>query len=406
MQHVDSANVLVIVLISSHRVSATVAWMDGEQGEKVVAHKPIDCNWHTLSERGKRQTVADVVKLACESAGVEAYSAYIAMSDGSISSMLAVGYADLGQEMELTASDRDQALLRARHQAIGDDRELVHALPVRWTVRNRQGEREVADPVGVRAVRLTGHVLLVTARKGYRDELTGLLESCGLAIDGVIAPPVALYHGIAGKLKNRGSTLVIDCGARHTSLLVHRRGVLYFLKTYEFGGDTLTRRLSEELHVPADFAEDLKREIDVSFQTNGGDEASGQTYLWREVQERHRLIAPAARLSAQALREFFSARAQELREQELLGQQGQIHLVGRASALGGLSLFLKEIFDLPVVLGTGSRDRDPSAELVDLLISGVVRAAADQRRRELAGQSTGLRGAASGLWAWLTKRLE
>jgi len=403
---INPANLLVIVLISSRRVSATVAWLHPEQGEKVVAHRPIDCVWQTLTDRGKRQTVADAVKLACESAGVEAYSAYIAMSDPSIRSHLSIGYADLGQEMPLTTADRDQALIRARHYAIGEDSELLHAIPVHWTVRNRQGEREVTDPVGARGSRLTGQVLLVTARKGYRDELTGLLDNCGLTLDGVIVPPVALYHGIASKLPKRGSSLVIDCGARHTTFLVHRKGNLAYLQTYEFGGDHLSRRLAEELGISLDYADDLKHEVDVSVQAGDGGDLEGQQYLWREVQERHRLIAPASRLIAQMLREFFSLRAQELREQELLGQQGQINLVGRASSLGGLTLFLREIFDLPVVLGTGQRDRDPSAELVDLMISGVVRTAADERRSELAGRSSGLRHAASGVWGWLVKSLE
>lgn len=401
---VDSANVLVIVSIASRRVSATVAWIHPEQGEKVVAHKPIDCVWHSLTERGKRQTVADVVKLACESAGVEAFSAYISMSDPSINSTLAIGYADLGQEMPLTQAECDQAMVRARHQTIGEDKELLHSLPIFWTVRSRQGEREVADPVGVKGSLLTGHVLLVTARKGYVGELTSLLEGAGLSADGVIAPPVALYHGIAGKLPKRGSALVIDCGARHTSLMIHRKGQLTHVQTYAFGGDTITKRLSEDLHVSMDYAEDLKREVDINIQSAGGD-ADGQIYLWRDVQERHRLLAPTARLCAALVREFFTQRAAELREHELLGQGGQVHLVGRGATLGGLSLFLKDIFDMPVVLGTGQRDRDPSAELLDLLISGIVRTAADNRRNSLAGNASGLRNVASGLWDWLTKRM-
>ena len=83
-----------------------------------------------------------------------------------------------------------------------------------------------------------------------------------------------------------------------------------------------------------------------------------------------------------------------------------MHLVGRASALGGLGVLLKEEFSLPVVLGTGQRDRDPSAELADLSASGLVCVAADQRRRHLAGYNTGLRKTASGVWSWLGKKLE
>ncbi|HYE04340.1 MAG TPA: cell division FtsA domain-containing protein [Planctomycetota bacterium] len=403
---IDASNLLVIVLISSRRVSATIAWLHPDQGEKVVAHKAIDCHWQSLTDRGRNQVVADAVQLASDSAGVQALSAYIAMADHSLASTVAIGIADLGQDMPLTQSDRDQALLRARHQAIGDDRELVHALPVLWTVRSRQGEREVPDPIGERGSRLTVHALLITARKGYRDELARLLDGCGLHLDGVIAPPLALWHGISGKLAKRGNALVVDVGARHTSIIVHRRGRLWFLQSYPFGGDTLTARLADELKIPPDHAEDLKFELDIGAQGSGAGDLEGQQYLWRDVQERHRLMGPAARVCATALREFFAARVKELRAQELIAQSGQVHLVGRGAALGGMASFLREIFDLPVVLGTGARDREPSAELVDLLISGVVRAAADERRGELAERGSGMRHAVGNAWGWLVRSLE
>lgn len=399
---ISSEHLLVIILISGRRVSATIAWLHPDQGEKVVAHKNIECDWHALSERGKRQTVADVVQLASDSAGVEPYSAYIAMSDPSIGSQLVTGFADLGEEMLLTLSEKEQALVRARHHALPEDRELLHALPVRWEVRSRKGEREVTDPVGERGSRLTGHVLLITARKGYRDELAGLLDSCTLELDGVIAPPLALWYGISGKLKKGGSTVIVDCGARHTALLVHRKGRLLHLQTWPFGGDQLSERLAADLRIPIDQADELKHQIDLSTQSGGDSE--GQLYLWREVQERNRLIAPATRLVGGELRTFFSQRARELRDAELIGQVGQVHLVGRASALSGLPLLVKESFGLPVLLGTGSRDRDPSAELVDLVISGVVRCAADERRIQL--KRSPLTGRISRAWHWLTRPLD
>ncbi|MBA3686003.1 MAG: pilus assembly protein PilM [Planctomycetes bacterium] len=401
--HVDSENLLVIVLISSRRVSATVAWLGPDGSEKVVAHKQIDCMWHALSERSRRQAVADVIAIASESAGVEAFSAYIAMSDASIDSLITMGWADLGQEMQLTQSEREQALVRARSHPLGEERELLHAIPVHWSVRSRGGEREVDDPVGAHGSRVTGHVLLVTARAGYRQELSGLLDHSALALDGVIAPPVALWHGICGRLKQRGSTVVIDCGARHTTILVHRKGHLTHLRTHGFGGEALTQRIAQELNIPRDAAEELKKELDIAMQPGAASEADGQLYLWRDVQERHRLVAPAARICGTLVREFFVARAQELRDQELIGQVGQVHLVGRASALGGLPAFLRDIFDLPVVLGTGQRDRDPSAELVDLLISGVVRCAALERRQQLGRP---LMGPVRRLFGWLGHPLE
>jgi cell division protein FtsA len=398
-------HLVVIVLISSGRVCATVAALHTTHGDKVVAHKAIDCVWQTLSESGKREAVTDAVRLACDSAGVEAYSIYLSMSDPSITSRLAVGWADPGDEVELTEHECQWALKRARDQATGADLELIDAIPVHWTVRDRSGEREVEQPVGERGSRLTCQALLVTARRGYREELASLVRGLDLELEGVVAQPIALYRGISGCLPKKGSTLVIDCGARCTSLLVRRRERLVHIETHPFGGDDLTAALVKRLSITAAQAEDLKRDLDISVRIDQRDNLVGQQFIWGDIRERHRLVGPGTAVLVETLGGFFRARAQELRDHGHLGQQGQVHLVGRASALGGLAVFLKDVFGLPVVLGSGQKNRDPSAELADVLISGLVCSAADLRRTHLAGQQSRIRKTASGVWSWLTSSM-
>jgi cell division protein FtsA len=403
--NIPPEHLVVIVSVSSRRVSATVAALHPTHGDKVVAHKSIDCDWHRLSQGGKREAVADSVRLACDSAGVEAYSIYLSMTDASINSRLAVGWADPGDEMVLTEHERLWALKRARDQATGADQELVDAIPVHWTVRDRAGEREVEDPIGERGSRLTCQALLITARRGYRDELAALVEGLGLELEGIIAQPVALFRGISGALQRKGTTVVLDCGARCTTVLVRRRDKLVHVETHAFGGDDLTRLLVQRLGISAQQAEDLKRDLDLGVRAEERDSLVGQQFIWSDIRERHRLMGPAVALVSEALGTFFRERAQELRDQGHLVQQGQVHLFGRGSSLGGLALFLKDIFNQPVVLGSGHKQRDPSAELADVLVSGLVCTAADLRRMHLAGQASRLRKTASGVWSWLTHKM-
>jgi cell division ATPase FtsA len=316
-----------------------------------------------------------------------------------------VGWASPGEEMPLTHTERAWALRRAREQATGADREVVDVLPVQWTVRGRDGEREVDEPIGELGNHLTCQALLVTARRGYRAEMAELARGLGLELEDVIPQPLALYRGVQGKLRSRGSSLVIDFGARHTNVLVRRKDKLLHVETFGFGGDDLTARLSERLGVPEERAELIKREIDIGTVVTNGEQPLGQQYIWADLQERHALLGPATRVCAEAVTAFFKERAKDLREHGYLGQQGQIHLVGRSSALSGLALCLRDIFDLPVVLGTGDKNRHPSGELDGLLTTGLVRAAADHRRERLEQQATSLRKRASGMWTWLTHAL-
>ena len=180
------------------------------------------------------------------------------------------------------------------------------------------------------------------------------------------------------------------------------------LESYPFGGMHLTQILAEELVLDLPRAEQLKRELDISDNLETGKDLEGQTYLWREVQERDRLLAPAAELIRELLQEFFKTRYQDLQERELLSRTGQINLTGRASSLGGLPSLLKSIFNMPVVLGTGKRDRDPSAELADLVTLGLVRTAAVERERRLMERNNSgvrqVKQVAFNLWAWLSQR--
>lgn len=400
---------LVIVQVSSRKVAATVAWRDAD-GERVVAHRGVECDWYHLEERGRRQAVAEALSMACHSAGVEVHSVFVAVADPTLRGNFATGYADFhGETLNLTQTERAMALARATHQPLGTEREVLHALPQRWAVKDEVGEKEVDDPTGLRASRLTCHVLLISAGKETREEMQRLLGECDVYLEGMIAQPVALYRGLQSHLPKRGSTLIIDCGARFTSLLVHRKNRLVHVETHDFGGDHLTEAIARELGIDILMAERLKRELDISVHT-GSQEIEGQTFLWREVQERHRLLAPAARVCAERLRDFFTARAKALRELELLAQHGKIHLTGRGAALGGLPALLKDVFSMPVVFGTSKSDREPSSELADLMTVGLVRQAAQERERRLAErQGSGVRHvatAASGFWGWLTAPIE
>ena len=398
-------HLVVIVLVSSQRVSATVAALHPEHGDKVVAHKAIDCVWHRLTQSGKREAVSDAVRLACDSAGVEAYSIYLSMTEPTVASRIAVGWADPGGEMLLSEHECEWALKRARDQATSADNELVEVLPVHWMVRDRDGEREVEDPVGQRGSRLTCQALLVTARRGYRDELAALVEGLGIEVEGVIAHPVALYRGMASSLPKKGHAVIIDHGARTTTVLVRHRDKLVHIETHAFGGEHLTRALVERLGITPAQAEDLKHDLDITARVDARDSIVGQQFIWSDLRERHRMLGPATTVITEALGTFFRARAQELRDAGFLGQQGQVHLVGRASSLSGLVSFLRDVMGLPVVLGTGQKNRDPSAELADVIVSGLVCTAADMRRRRLLSQESRIRKTASGVWSWLAHPL-
>lgn len=404
MLELPPENLIVIALVSSHHLSITVAALDPRHGEEPRKHKEFPLRWADLDEPARIEALRDALDQTCRPLGLEPRSLFIACSDSSLSATAVTGWSALGEDVVISGHERAFALGRARTHATADDREQLDVVPTHWTVRTRDGQVDCDDPVGQIGNHLTCHALRVTARRGLHGEFHHLCDSLGLHLEGLIPRPIALYRGIAGRMHKSGTQLIIDLGARHTTLIVRRKSRLLHLETHPFGGDTVTDRIAVALGVDPLRAEDIKRQIDID-EVPGG-EADGQQSIFGELQERQRQLAIAARAAAECLGAFFRDRARHLRDDgDLLSQRGQVHLVGRGAAIGGLVPFISNVFRLEVVLGTGSRSADPGAELDGLLVAGVVKCAADRRIEHLVEKASSIRGAAGGIVAWLRQPL-
>ena len=408
----DEKKCIVVLSISSRRLDATIAWMRDDLGEQIVAQRGRHCRWAAMSPSERLEGIAEVLGMAAQSAGVRPLSVFVAMSDESLDANWASGSVDLGHPMTLTHEDRDLALVRAGTQAIGTNRKDLHALQPQWQISDENGRHDCDDPVGLRGSGVTCNVMLVTADRENYDMVDRMLASLDLRLEGMIAPPIGLYRMMSGSLPQRGSTILIDCGARHTSIIVHRKGRLTHLETNAFGSDDLTEEIAASRKISHERAEELKKGVDLSIHGSGAQQEDfGQQYLWQDVQENSRHLGPAAAVCSSLLRQFFRERFNYLKDSELLSHTGRVHLFGRAAALGGLPNLIKDIFGMETILGTKQATRDPAAEIAGAITVGLVRAAAEERQRQIARRqaSSGFHqvaSAAGGLLGWLTTPLQ
>ncbi len=419
-QDFPSENLLVVVLISSRHVTGLVAGMGQALGNQTLAYKRVDVVWDTLEEIRQIEVVSEVIRRVCDSAGIVPRSVYLSRSEVSLTSRLVAGDTDFdGLLHDIGDHEMAWALRRAEEKPVGTEQELIDLIPVRWVVNgeitrthlheSREERREAKHrfPFGERGKGLTCQALQIIARRGYRAELERLAAGLNLDLDGVIAQPAALYRGISGTLPNRGWSLVIDCGARHTSFLLRSHERLLNVRTFEFGGDVLTERLAKDLDLTFGRAQDLKHGLDITIGSSVANQ--GQQSIFSTVEAGDDVLrAQAAGTCARLVREFFTERARELQDDadNPLPRKGTIHLVGNASRLGGLAPVLADIFGLDVVLGSGKGDREIGAELEGLLLTGLMVSAIDQRRTANELHGTTMSGKAMGVWAWLTRRFE
>ena len=145
----------------------------------------------------------------------------------------------------------DQA--RARHEP--GERDVVHAIPVGFTIDGSPGIR---DPRGMYGERLGVNMHVITAATGPLRNLTVCVERCHLTVAGMVASQYAA--GLACLVEDEmdlGVTL-IDMGGGTTKIAVFYDGALIHGDAVPIGGDHVTNDVARGLSAPLSHAERLK----------------------------------------------------------------------------------------------------------------------------------------------------
>lgn len=146
------------------------------------------------------------------------------------------------------------------------EEEIIHMTPLSYTIDSKS---EIPNPFGLYSHKLEVDLLLVCVKLSAVQSLSRVVNQAGfeikdLFLSGLVSSRAVLNNGIlandsqeAGSLK--GLNLFCDIGCDITELLLFENGLLKDIEVLPFGGDELTKDLSEELKIPFDLAEDIKK---------------------------------------------------------------------------------------------------------------------------------------------------
>jgi cell division protein FtsA len=135
------------------------------------------------------------------------------------------------------------------------DRELLHSIPVGFTI---DGNRGIRDPRGMFGERLGASMHVVTATTSAVRNLISVVQRCHLDIDTLVISPYA--SGIAVLVEDEidlGAT-IIDMGGGTTSLAVFIDGAVVHTDVVPIGGSHVTNDIARGLTTPLADAERLK----------------------------------------------------------------------------------------------------------------------------------------------------
>ncbi|MDX1580973.1 MAG: cell division protein FtsA, partial [Alphaproteobacteria bacterium] len=152
-------------------------------------------------------------------------------------------------------ADIRRALAEGRRQAETYDREVVHAIPVTYSI---DGSRGIRDPRGMHGNLLGVDIHVVTAAAGPLHNLRLCLGQGHLGIAGIVVSSYASgLSTLVEDERDMGATL-IDMGGGTTSIGVYMEGDLVFSDVIPLGGNHITQDIARGLLTPMKHAERLK----------------------------------------------------------------------------------------------------------------------------------------------------
>lgn len=162
-----------------------------------------------------------------------------------------------GREVSETDLQRilAQGQTMAPEDVHGHPQELIHTLPVQYTL---DGQKGVRDPVGMTGSMLHAQLHLVSAAFGPVRTLVTAIARCHLDVEKLVAAPYA--SGLACLVEDEMDlgSLVIDMGAGTTSLAVFFDGNMVYADGIPVGGAHVTSDVARGLTTSLSNAERLK----------------------------------------------------------------------------------------------------------------------------------------------------
>ncbi len=254
----------------------------------------------------------------------------------------------------IDASDIRRVVSEGRARAGTDDRDIIHAIPLAFSVDDTSG---VADPRGLHCDTLTARLHVIDATTNALRTLATCIGRCDLDIAAIVSSPMAAGLSTLVEDERELGTTVIDMGGGTTGMAVFAEGQLLHTSLLAIGGTHVTSDLARMLSTPTDHAERLKTLYGSVHASPDDDRELLPVPLVGE--EEHQI----AKVPRTAVVNIIRPRLEETFEmvRERLDASGfaraagaRVVLTGGASQLGGVRELAATILDRPVRLGRPS----------------------------------------------------
>ena len=258
-QHKNRTGLIAALDLGTTKASCFIARMVTEGEPKVIGvghrvSKGVKCG--AIIDMGDvEDTIRATVEAAEQMAGENIREVIVNLSGGQPKSRLIAYEVSVGGH-EIGDADMRRVLDPASlYKELPPEHELVHAIPVGYSV---DGNRGVRDPNGLFGQRLGVNMHMVSAPVGSTRNLEISISRCHLGIQSkVISPYASALACLSDDEKQLGVTYM-DIGGGTTSIAVFFDNELVHTDSIPLGGMHVTNDIARGLSTPVNHAERIK----------------------------------------------------------------------------------------------------------------------------------------------------
>ncbi|MCX5700921.1 MAG: cell division protein FtsA [Candidatus Omnitrophica bacterium] len=156
----------------------------------------------------------------------------------------------------ISVSDMQKANEQARILGSSLEEEIIHAIPSSYTIDSKNN---ILNPLGLYSHRLEVDLYLICGKLSSVQSLARVINQSGYEIKEMFFSGLATSKAVFSKSSKDELNVFCDIGSDTTEILIFKDGLLKDIQVLPFGGDELTRELSDNLKITFDLAEDIKR---------------------------------------------------------------------------------------------------------------------------------------------------
>lgn len=201
-------------------------------------------------------TITQSIESAERMAGFQINSASICLSAPHIESINSHGVVAISNPNgEINPDDIERVIEAAKAIAVPTGKEIIHIIPIRYTVDGQEG---VIDPVGMNGVRLEVEAHIIIASTPSLKNLKKCLEDIGIKIDQLIYSGLATAKSTLTETEKELGVALVDIGGSITTLTIFNEGSPVYSSVIPVGAGNVTNDLAIGLRFSLDDAEKIK----------------------------------------------------------------------------------------------------------------------------------------------------